>query len=78
VLSAQANPEHNLAAAFALEQDGRTADAIAALHALLDYHVLNESGQGKAWNILGLAYEDQGNFARAQWAYEQSIHVLRR
>jgi len=78
LLAAQTSPEPSLARALALERDGRTAQAIAAAQALLDSHSLNEAGTGKAWNILGLAYQDQGSFTRAQHAYEQSIHTFER
>ena len=76
LLSAQTNSQPNLAQAFALERDGRPVQAIAAVQTLLDSHSLNEAATGKAWNILALAYQDQGNFPRAQQAYEQSIHIL--
>lgn len=78
LLSAQTNPEQQLAQAFALERDGKAARAIAAVEVLLDSKSLNDAGTGKAWNILGLSYEDQGKFASAQRAYEQSVHTLER
>jgi Flp pilus assembly protein TadD len=78
LLSAQTNPERNLAQALALERDGKTAQAVTAVQALLDSNSLNEASTGKAWNILGLAYADQGNFAQAQHAYEQSIRLFER
>src|SRR5229473_6153192 len=76
LLSAQTDPQQDLAKAFARERDGRTAQAIVDVQALLDSNSLSALGAGKAWNILGLAYEDQGDFPHAQRAYEQSIRIL--
>jgi tetratricopeptide (TPR) repeat protein len=76
LLSAQTDPQQDLAKAFARERDGRTAQAIVDVQALLNSNSLSALGAGKAGNILGLAYEDEGNFPRAQQAYEQSIRIL--
>ncbi len=78
LLSGQTAPEKRLVQAFALEREGKLAQATAAIQALLDAKSLNAPNTGKAWNILALAYADQGNFALAQHAYEQSIHLLER
>jgi tetratricopeptide (TPR) repeat protein len=76
VLTAQTNPDPRLAEAFALGRDGRTKQSIAAVQALVDSGSLNPPDTGKAWNILALADEDQGDFADAQRAYERAIHTL--
>jgi len=81
LLSGQAGPREQreqLAQALALERDGRAEQAIAALRALLDSQSLDPHGRGQAWDILGLTYRDLGNFADAQHAFEQSIHILER
>jgi len=78
LLSAQTSPEKRLVQAFALEREGKLTQATAAIQALLDAQSLNAPNTGKAWNILALAYADQGSFALAQHAYEQSIHLLER
>jgi tetratricopeptide (TPR) repeat protein len=75
-LSAQAGAKQSVAQALALERDGRPAQAIVALQTLLDSKSLDALGTGQAWNILGLSYRDQGNFAYAQYAFEQSIRIL--
>jgi tetratricopeptide (TPR) repeat protein len=75
-LSGQASARQPVAQALALERDGRPAQAIVALLALLDSKSLDALGTGEAWNILGLSYRDQGNFAYAQHAFEQSIRIL--
>src|SRR6266567_7755608 len=62
--------------ALVLEKDGKPAAAIAAAKALLDSHSLDTFATGKAWNILGLAYEDEGELQLAQHADEESIRIL--
>jgi tetratricopeptide (TPR) repeat protein len=42
----------------------------------LDSNSLDTPGSGKAWNILGLAYEDLGEFTLSQHAYEESLRIL--
>lgn len=75
-LLAQKVPEQELAHAYALEREGKPAQAIVELHALLDENSLDAPGTGKAWNILGLAYEDQGDYVDSQHAYERSIRIF--
>jgi tetratricopeptide (TPR) repeat protein len=75
-LLAQTTPEQRLAYAYALEREGKPAQAIVELQALLDAKCLDAPGIGKAWNVLGLAYEDQGNYADSQHAYERSIRTF--
>jgi len=78
LLSAQTDKQERLAHAFTLERDGRAEQAIALLRTLLESKSLDAAGTGEAWNILGLAYKDQGNFADAQHAFAQSIQILER
>ena len=75
-LLAQTNPDQRLAHAYALERNGKPAQAIVELHALLDEKSLDIPAVGKAWNVLGLAYEDQGDYLDSQHAYERSIRTL--
>ena len=75
-LLAQTNPDQRLAHAYALERNGKPAQAIVELHALLDEKSLDIPAVGKAWNVLGLAYEDQGDYLDSQHAYERSIQTL--
>jgi tetratricopeptide (TPR) repeat protein len=75
-LFAQITPVQRLTDAFALEKDGNSALAIVELHALLNSSSLDAFGSGKAWNILGLAYEDLGEFALSRHAYEESLRIL--
>jgi tetratricopeptide (TPR) repeat protein len=74
-LSGQTPPEQRLAEAFRLEKEGQPAAAIAELQLLLDSKSLDRAGIGKAWDVLGLAFEDQGNFSASRRAYEQSIEA---
>lgn len=76
-LLAQITPAQRLADAFALELEGAPAPAIAELQSLLDSGSLDALGSGKAWNILGLAHEDMGEFALSQHAYEEALRILK-
>src|SRR5579863_7822626 len=72
-LLAQATPDQRLTDAYRLEREGKAAPAIAELKSLLDSKSLDPAGVGKAWNVLGLALEDQGDFDASRHAFEQSI-----
>ena len=74
-LPAQTKPAQRLDHAYGLVREGHPADAIAELRPLLDADSLDTLATGKAWNLLGLAYEDQGNYLDSQHAYERSIRV---
>jgi len=77
LVRAQANPWREFKDAFVLERDGKPAQAIIALQLLVSSKSLDAVIVGKSWDVLGLAYEDQGSFSRAQHAFEQAIHVLK-
>jgi tetratricopeptide (TPR) repeat protein len=62
--------------ALDLEKDGKPVLAIAQARALLDSNSLDPYETGKAWNILGLAYEDEGDLRLARHADEESIRIL--
>ena len=64
-----------LTQAYALVREGHPADARAELQALLDAKSLDAAATAKAWNILGLAYEDEGNYLESQRAFERSIQM---
>jgi tetratricopeptide (TPR) repeat protein len=74
---AQITPAQRLTQAFVLEKQGKPAAAIPELRALLDSQALDTLSAGKAWNILGLCYQDQGEFPLSQHAYEGSLRILR-
>jgi tetratricopeptide (TPR) repeat protein len=75
-LLSQITPAQRLTDAFVLEKEGKPAPAITELQALLNSNSLDALGSGKAWNILGLAYEDMGEFAPSQRAFEESLRIL--
>jgi tetratricopeptide (TPR) repeat protein len=58
-----------------LEREGKAAPAIMQLKSLLDSKSLDPAGIGKAWNVLGLAFEDRGDFPASRHAFEQSIQA---
>ena len=55
---------------------GKPTQAISEIQELLDSNLLDSVSSGKAWNILGLAYDDQGDLALSQHAYEESLRIL--
>jgi tetratricopeptide (TPR) repeat protein len=73
---AQTTPAERLRQASVLVKEGKPASAIVELHALLNSQALDPASIGKAWNILGLGYEDQGEFPLSQHAYEKSLRIL--
>jgi tetratricopeptide (TPR) repeat protein len=75
-LLAQITPAQRLTQAFVLEKDGKPALAIAQLRPLLDSSALDTLSIGKAWNVMGLAYQDQGEFSLSRQAYEESLRIL--
>src|SRR5215470_6853542 len=77
-LFAQITPTEQLAKACALEKEGKPAPAVVELRALLETNSLDALGSGKAWNVLGLAYDDLGEFALSQHAHEESLRILER
>jgi tetratricopeptide (TPR) repeat protein len=76
-LWAQSLRQERLRQALALEKENQPAPAIALLRALLDSQTMDPPDTGKACDILGLAYEDLGEFSLSQHAYEESIRILR-
>src|SRR6201990_3461638 len=76
-LLAQKTSAQRLNDAFALEVNGKPAQAAVEVQELLNTGSLDALGSGKAWNILGLADEDLGEFARSQRAYEESLRILK-
>jgi tetratricopeptide (TPR) repeat protein len=75
-LLSQMTPTQQLTQAYLLEKEGKPTPAISQLQGLLDSNSLDTASTGKAWNILGLAYDDQGDFPLAQHAFEESLHIL--
>lgn len=75
-LPAQTTPAERLTHAYELERAGRPASAIPELQQLLKSGLLDDASRGKAWDILGLAYQDEDDVTHARHAYEQSVRVL--
>jgi tetratricopeptide (TPR) repeat protein len=73
---AQGNVHQQLYQAYALEQQGQFDRAIHVIQPILDSHTLGFGENGRAWTLLGYAYEEQWNFERAQNAYEQAVRIF--
>jgi|SRR5581483_1444704 len=74
-LFGQTTPQQKLTEAYRLEREGKPGPAITQLESLLDSKSLDPAGIGKAWNVLGLAFEDQGDFSASRHAFEQSVQA---
>lgn len=79
-LFGQDTPGQKLTEAYRLEREGKAGQAIAQLESLLnskslDSKSLDPAGIGKAWDVLGLAFEDRGDFSASRRAFEQSIQA---
>ena len=74
-LLAQSTSEQRLTEAYKLERQGKAAPAITLLNSLLDSGSLESPSTAKAWNILGLALEDKGDFVASRRAFEQSLQT---
>ncbi len=72
-LFSQVTAQQQLVEISVLERNAQPAQAIAAVQLLLHTAGLTAFERGKAWNLLGLAYDDQEDLAEAQRAYEQAL-----
>lgn len=74
-LAAQGIGDQRLREAYRLEREGNPTSASTELRSLLDSKSLDAAGIAKAWDILGLALQDQGDFSASRGAFEQSIRA---
>ena len=75
-LLAQTDTHKAILRAFALEEQGKLAEAMTLVLPLVGSGTLQGAELGRAWIVLGLTYTDQGAFSAAQHAYEQAISTL--
>jgi tetratricopeptide (TPR) repeat protein len=74
--SAQTSAETQLRQALLLAEQGQFAAAAEMAKPLIDSRSLHGVDLGRAWTLLGFAYKEQGLFAAAQEAFDQSIAIL--
>jgi tetratricopeptide (TPR) repeat protein len=72
----ESNVHQQLVQAFNLERQGQFDQAIRQIQPLVESHALSPGESGRAWTLLGYAYQAQWNVERAQDAYEQAVRVL--
>jgi tetratricopeptide (TPR) repeat protein len=62
-----------------LSNQGEFAQVVRVLEPLVhtEPDALDDAGLGTAWNLLGSAYEDSGDYEKARRCYEAAIHLLR-
>lgn len=76
-LVAQSSARQKLVDAVSFLKEGHPAQAIASAQIVIDSNAKPTADLAKAWNILGLAYEEEEKFTAAQHAYEQAILLLK-
>jgi len=74
-LRSQVSIRRQLNDVIALEKEGHFDQAIRSVRILIDGDNLGGEA-GRAWTILGFAYQQLGHFQQAQKAYEQALHIL--
>lgn len=67
---------YRLSQAFDLVQQGQFSAAVDTTKSLVDSGALQGVELGRAWALLGFAYKEQGEFAAAHRALDESIHIL--
>lgn len=77
-LSGQTAASEQLVQASMLEKEGKASSSIPILRSLLNAQALDAPSTGKAWNILGLAYQDQGELSQSRRSYEESLRIFKR
>jgi len=75
-VSAETDTNQTIVRAYALEEQGHLAEAVALARPLVDSGTLHGAELASAWVLLGLAYTDQGAFNAAQHDFEQAISLL--
>src|ERR1700678_1016520 len=75
-LWAQGNPQEQLREAYVLEKQGQFDKAIAIAKELTDSDRLSGAEAGRAWDVLGVVYTQQGRWVEAQIAFERSLRIL--
>ena len=75
-LLAQVNPQGPLHEAYVFEEQGQFDKAIAVAKELADSGRLSRAELGRAWNVLGVVYTQQGRLVEAQNAFERSLQIF--
>jgi tetratricopeptide (TPR) repeat protein len=75
-LSAQTDAPQAIVRAYALQEQGHLAEAVALTRPFIDSGTLHGIDLARAWEVLGLTYTDQGAFSAAQHAFEQALYLL--
>jgi len=77
-MQAQAVQQNELLRASSLRSAGNSREAINILESWIQRQSGDSSKleKGRAWNLLGAAYEDLGNWNQAEHSLEKAIHIL--
>jgi tetratricopeptide (TPR) repeat protein len=76
---AETAEQSQLLQAQLLSNQGESAQVVRVLEPLLHREpgALDDASRGMAWNLLGSAYEDSGDYEEARRCYEEAIHLVR-
>src|SRR5882762_1266499 len=72
----QTNFTQQLSQLSALEQRGRFSEVIEPASRLIDSNTLSQGELGRAILLLGVAYQQSGDYMHAQSSYERAMHIL--
>ncbi len=75
-LWAQVIPQGPLHEAYVFEKQGQFDKAVAIAKELVDSGRLSGVELGRAWNVLGVVYTQQGKLMEAQNAFERSLQIF--
>ena len=75
-LCAQVIPQGPLHEAYVFEKQGQFDKAVAIAKELVDSGRLSGVELGRAWNVLGVVYTQQGKLMEAQNAFERSLQIF--
>jgi tetratricopeptide (TPR) repeat protein len=75
-LRAQESPQEQFKKIELLEQQGQLTKLISLIPALISSNSLDRRETGGAWIILGVAYQETGDFVQSQSAYERAIQTF--
>jgi len=75
-LWAQASPQEPLHEAYVFEKQGQFDKAVTIAKELTDSGRVSGAELGRAWNVLGVVFTQQGKLLEAQNAFERSLQIF--
>ena len=75
-MQGQEDVPQQLSHAALLEQKGQYEQAVRIAQSVVDANSSDSVEIGRAWTLLGIAYEEQGHYQQSRSAYEQALRLL--